>query len=369
MEGKILIVGTNMMNIFHHRLELIKALLSKGFETIVAAPEGGEVKALKETGCRFIHLPVDNRGTNVRNDLSLIRNLRKIYRKERPDIILTFYTKTNIYGCLVARAMKIPYVTNITGLGSSLIKGEGSLYKALAFLYKNAIKKARLLYFQNSSNRDFFLSRNLYRGKYRMLPGSGVSLERYFPLPYPDSDTTEFLFASRVLKDKGIEEYLEAAEIVKKKYPEVKFHVVGPCDPSCKSLIEEAENKGLIENHGKIYDLRKIFAETHCTVHPSYHEGMANVLLESAASARPIITSDAPGCRETVENGVTGFMVKKGDGKELADAMERFLRLNADERIKMGEKGREKMEREFDRRIVTDEYLDIIGHIMNEIKK
>lgn len=360
-----MIIGTNMMSIYHHRLELIKALLSRDYDVAVAAPRGGEVEALEKTGCRFIHLAVDNRGTSIKNDIVLIRHLRKLYRREKPDVVLTFYTKTNIYGGLVARAMGVPYVTNITGLGSSLYKGEGNLYKILAGLYKNAVKKARLVFFQNSSNRDFFLLRGLYSGQYRMLPGSGVSLERHTVLPYPETETPEFLFASRVLKDKGIGEYIEAAEIIRKKYPEVKFHVVGPCDPTCEAIIKEAEEKGLIENHGKIYDLNEAFAWTHCTVHPSYHEGMANVLLESGASGRPIITTDVPGCRETVEDGETGFMVKIGSGKDLATAMEKFIALSNDRRREMGLRGREKMEKEFDREKVTKEYLDIISLIIN----
>ena len=365
MRKTILIVGTNMMNIYHHRLELIQSLLNKHYKVIVAAPKGGEEKELIKIGCQFIDTPVDNRGKSFKNDISLIGSLIKICRQEKPNVILTFYTKTNIYGGLVARFLKIPYVENITGLGSAF-SNKGSLARIMEFLYKNAVRDSYLVFFQNESNRQFFLTHKLYKGKYAMLPGSGVSLERYYELPYPKNNSTEFLFISRIMKEKGIEEYVKSAEILKEKYPEVVFHVVGPCESPYDKLMEEKNKAGIIKYHGKLYDVHDLLSKTHCTVLPSYYpEGMANVLLESAASGRPIITTSLPGCGEAVEHNTTGYIVREKSVESLTEAMERFLLLDINDKEKMGKAGRKKMEKEFDRRVVTHKYISTIEEILS----
>lgn len=362
-----MIVGTNMMNIYHHRLELIKALLQNGFQIVVAAPRGGEVKNLEQTGCCFTHIDVDNRGTNIKNDLKLICQLKRICKKEKPDVILTFYTKTNIYGGIVARALKIPYIENITGLGSSLAKGNGILYRVMATLYKYSVGKSHIVFFQNKSNLKFFHDRKLYSGRYALLPGSGVSLQRYQLIEYPVTKTTDFLFISRILREKGIEEYISAAKRLHKKYNDIVFHVAGPCDPSCQDIIKRAEEEGVIKYHGKVYDLPELYSRIHCTVLPSYYpEGMANVLLESSASGRPVITTGLPGCGEAVDDGVTGFIVREKDSEDLASKMECFLQLDRNAREKMGKAARNKMEREFNREIVTNEYLKAISEILKK---
>ena len=361
---RVLIIGTNMMAIYNHRLELIKALL-KHYIVTVAAPTGGEEQELIKLGCHFIDNPVDNRGTNLKTDLQLMKKLADIYKETKADIILTFYTKTNIYGGLVARFLNKPYIENICGLGSSLGK-DNLLSKIMGQLYKGALKKADLVFFQNESNRKFFVNKKLYNGKYEMLPGSGVSLERYQLLPYPPAEKTEFLFASRLLKEKGFEDYVDAAYEIKKKYPETVFHVVGPCDPECEEKLDKAIEDGIVVNHGKLFHLHDILKKIHCTVHPSYYpEGMSNILLESAASGRPIITTPLPGCIETVNDNITGFIVKEKDAHALARMLEKFILLDYDQKKKMGEAGREKMEREFDRNIVTDKYLLAIEEIIN----
>lgn len=361
---KILIIGTNMMALYNHRLELIVNLLQQGYDVVVAAPKGGEEKALMDTGCRFIHIPVDTRGTNPTNDYKLIRGIRKICKIEKPDLLLTFYTKTNIYGGIVAGQLKIPYIENICGLGSSLVK-DNILGNLLKFLYRKALKNVDFVFFQNNDNIRFITSHKIYNGDYKLLPGSGVSLERFNMLPYPSEDHCEFLFCSRIIKPKGIEDYIEAAKIVKQKYPESVFHVVGPCDPMYTKIIKDADTSGVIKYHGKLMDLHPILEKTHCCVLPSYYpEGMANVLLEGAASGRPVITTARPGCGETVEDGVTGFVVNERDPQDLALTIEKFINLPYEEKIRMGLKGREKMEREFNREIVIGNYLSKIREIV-----
>lgn len=361
----ILIIGTNMMNVYHHRLELIQALLKNNYEVVVAAPKGGEEKELEKIGCRFIDMPVDNRGTNIKRDLGLIKDLSRIYKEVNPDVVLTFYTKTNIYGGIVAGFKNIPYVENICGLGTSLAR-DNALSKIMRILYRQALRKARFVFFQNKSNQRFMEEKNIYHGAHDLLPGSGVSLKRYPVMPYPESNEVEFLFCSRILAEKGIDEYLQAASLIKKKYPNTKFHVVGPCEPEYKEKIGTLARDGEIEYHGKIQDLHPLMKRIHCSVLPSYYpEGMANILLESAASGRPIITTCLPGCGETVEDEVSGYVVKEKDYKDLADAMEKFILLSPSEKEKMGREGRKKMEREFDRDIVTHKYIRLIEDIVS----
>ena len=360
----ILIIGTHMMSIYNHRLELIKKLLSLGYEVCIAAPEGEEADELVKLGCKIILMKVDTRGTNIQKDLRLIKDLHKIFKETHPDIILTFYTKTNIYGGILAKKMKIPYIENICGLGTSLVK-DNYMGKFMKFLYKRALKKASFVFFQNKDNIKFITGQNIYNGPYTLLPGSGVSLSRYESLAYPKSSNIEFLFCSRILKEKGIEEYLSAARLIKKKYPDTVFHIAGPCDNSYTEIIQKNEDEGIIKYHGKLMDLHPLLAKTHCTVLPSYYpEGMANILLESAASCRPVITTGLPGCGETLDDNESGYIVKEKDVESLADAIEKFILLSSQEKEAMGLKGRKKMEREFDRDIVIDNYVSQIEKII-----
>lgn len=362
-----MIVGTNMMNIYNHRLELIKRLLGLNHQVCIVAPRGGEEKSLEKLGVRFIDTPVDNRGTNPINDLRLMMSLIRVFKREEPDVILTFYTKTNIYGGLAARLTHIPYIENITGLGSAVSKG-GIIGKIMLVLYSNAVRKARIVFFQNRQNRQFFHDHNVPLIDEKLLPGSGVSLERFSIQPYPASDNLDFVFISRVLKEKGIYEYVEAAKSIKQRYPGTTLHVIGPYDEEYAEYLHQAEKDGIITVHGKVFNVPDFIRNSHCTVFPSYYaEGMANVLLESAASGRPLITTDMPGCGETVDDGVTGFVVKPQNSNDLKEKIERFIALSHEEKRNMGIAGRKKMEREFDRKIVTEAYISEINKILKGI--
>lgn len=362
---KILIIGTNMMNIYNHRLEMIKRFLSLGMQVVIVAPAGGEEKKLIDLGVNFIDTPVDNRGSNPISDLSLLRRLIKILKQENPDVVLTFYTKTNIYGGLACRITKTPYIENITGLGSAIANG-GVMQKVMLFLYRNAVKGTSKLFFQNTQNQEFFKAHDIQPDG-ELLPGSGVSLTRFQPIHYPSDNTIEFVFISRIIREKGIYEYLDAAREIRKRHHNTVFHVIGPCDNESKSDIDQAHQDGTIVYHGKLFDIRPILTKSHCTVFPSYYaEGMANVLLESAASARPIITTNLPGCGETVDDGVTGFLVKEKDSENLIEVLTKFINLTNDEKREMGLRGRKKMEHEFDRDIVTDAYVKAITKILSK---
>ena len=202
----------------------------------------------------------------------------------------------------------------------------------------------------------------MYDGQQKLIPGSGVNLKRWRTMDYPDdSGGVEFLFIARVIKEKGIEEYLAAAKQIKTEYPDTVFHVLGPCDGEYEDMLTEYEKNGFIQYHGMVLDTREFLERAHCTIHPSYYpEGISNVLLESAACGRPVITTDRSGCRETVEDGVTGFVFHQKDRAALVDCVRKFMEMGNEERKKMGLAGREKMVREFDREIVVGAYMKVI---------
>lgn len=360
----ILIIGTDMMALYNHRLELIRRLKKEGFAIVIAAPKGGEEKKLEAEGVGFIDTHLDTRGKNILNDLRLLHNLVGIIKRVKPAVVLTFYTKTNIYGGIAARLTHTPYIENITGLGSAMMDG-GIMHHIMTFLYKIAISNASNVFFQNKHNVQFFKDAKMPVKRMRLLPGSGVSLTRFLPLEYPAEGNMEFCYISRILKEKGFREYIEAAEIVKKKYPDAVFHLIGPSSPEFLPYIKEAEAKGIIIYHGKTFDVMPFIKRSLCTIFPSYYaEGMANVILESAACARPVVTTSLPGCGEGVDDGVSGYIVKEKDSQDLADKIEQFIELPYEAKRNMGENGRLKMEREFDREIVVNAYIEEIKRIV-----
>lgn len=361
----IMIVGTNMMSIYNHRLELIKQLLGLKHKVIVVTPFSGEEEKLIQLGVECKDIKLETRGRNPIHDLVLLKNLIVTYRKIKPDIILTFYTKTNIYGGIAARICGIPYIENITGVGSAVSNG-GIMAKVMMFLYSQAVKTSHIVFFQNTQNQELFHKKKIRMRKEKLLPGSGVSLDRYSLKPYPESDNLQFLFISRVLKEKGIYEFVEAARIIKKDNPNYTFHVIGPYDKEYEEYLLNAEKEGIVKVHGKVFNVGDFIKDSHCTIFPSYYaEGMANVLLESAASGRPIITTNLPGCGETVDDGVTGYVVSPKDTKDVVDKIRKFIALTPQQKKAMGEAGRRKMESQFDRRIVVDAYVEEINEILN----
>ena len=274
--------------------------------------------------------------------------------------MLTYTIKPNIYGGIACRLFKAPYIANITGLGTA-VENKGMLQKIAIILYRIAFKDIKCVFFQNEENRRFFIDNNIAVGKDRLIPGSGVNLEHFNVLNYPPDDIVEFAFISRIMKEKGIEQYLEAAEYIKNKYPNTRFHVCGFCEEDYQDRLEEMQSKGIIIYHGMLCDVREILKITHCTIHPTYYpEGMSNVLLESAACGRAIITTNRSGCREIVDDGVSGYLVKQKDSIDLIEKIEQFLALSLEDKKRMGLAGRKKVEKEFDRKIVVDAYMEEI---------
>lgn len=358
--SKILLLANHDIVIYNFRLELIEKLISDGHTVVVSSPYGERIDELVGLGCVFCETKVDRHGINPLKELKLISQYKKLIKQENPDYVFTYTIKPNIYGSIACRKLKVPCVVNITGLGNAVEK-KGFMQKMCVFLYKYALKKVKKVFFQNVENMQFFTDNKIAIGKHELLPGSGVNLQRFTAKPYPTSQDIHFAFIARIMKEKGIEEYLEMAKIIKQKYPNVVFHVCGFCEQNYEQELAKLNEEGIVNYHGMIKDVCCFLDEIHCVILPSYHEGMSNTLLESAASARPIIASDCAGCRETVDNGVSGYLVNVKDVDDLVASVEKFISLTNEERIKMGLAGRVKVEKEFDRRIVVEKYVEMIN--------
>ena len=359
---KILMIGNSELVIFKFRRELVERLVSEGYEVYTAYPvtEFGNGEIAEKFGCHFVELEISSHGTNPFADLALIRRLKKLMRNIRPDVVLSYTIKPNLYGAVAAAKYRIPIIANVTGLGTA-VEQAGFLQKVTVALYRYAFPKTQHVFFQNTENEQFFASRHIADGKREIIPGSGVNLERFNPLEYPKGEIN-FLFMARIIKEKGIDQYLDAAKAIRAKYPETRFHVIGLCDDEhYKQVLADCEAKDIIKYHGLQNDVRPFHQNSACTVHPTYYpEGLSNVLLESCASARPIITTDRSGCREVVEDGLNGFVCRQQDSADLTAKIEQFLALPWEARRDMGLAGRAKVEREFDRNIVINKYIEQI---------
>ncbi len=356
----VLILANADSGLYRFRQELLRELIARGHTVTASLPDGPYVGRIESLGCRVVDTPLDRRGTNPVRELGLLFRYRKIVRDARPDAVLTYTVKPNIYGGLACRFMRVPYLANVTGLGASIEKG-GLLRKITLFLYRAALKKASCVFFQNSENLDVLRrAKVIGRQKTRLIPGSGVNTDDYALLDYPSGDAVRFLFLGRVMAEKGIGEFLDAAESFHSETegPTAEFHIVGGCEERWERRLMELQARGVIVWHGQTEDVRVFHAASHCTIHPSYWEGMSNVVLESASCGRPVITTDIPGCREIVNDGVTGFLVEKQNSAALIGAVRRFLALDGAVKRRMGLAGREKVCREFDRRLVTGAYVE-----------
>lgn len=360
---KIMILANNDAGLYKFRRELLEELV-KEHQVAVCLPNGEFVRNIEEMGCEFIDCTVlERRGMNPVKELKLLRFYRKLLKEKKPDIVFTYTIKPNVYGGMACAAQNIPYAANITGLGTA-VENAGIIQKITLTLYKLGLRKAQKVFFQNGENKEFMLAKKVVRGAYDQLPGSGVNLKQYVPLDYPKEDTVDFVFIARVMKEKGIDNYLEAAKVIRKKYPETRFHICGFCEDDYSEQLKELEEQGVILYHGMVKDMTKIYERISCTVHPTYYpEGLSNVLLESCASARPIITTDRAGCREVIEDGVNGYICRQNDSEDLIRQIEKFLALSADKRKAMGLAGRAKVEREFDRQIVVEKYVQEVGKV------
>lgn len=357
---KILFLVNHDVVIYNFRRELVERLISENFQVVISSPYGERIDELIEMGCIYDEVSIERHSTNPIDDMKLFLYYKKLMKKYEPDVVLTYTIKPNIYGALAAKIAKIPCIANITGLGTALEK-KGIMQKITLVLYRIAFSKINKVFFQNTENLEFFKNHGIAETKSSLLPGSGVNLEHFQVSKYPSDSVVKFIFISRIMKEKGIDQFLEMARIIKEKYPNTEFHVLGFCEQSYEELLKKMEKEKIIKYHGMQSDVRRFYKMSHCTVHPSYYpEGMSNVLLETAASGRPIITTDRSGCREVVEENYNGYIVKQQDSEDLVKKVEKFLGLEYEEKERMGLLGREKVEKEFDRNIIVKKYFEEI---------
>lgn len=371
----IALLTNNEDDVYCFRLELLESIQGAGYRLLISCPDGPKLSQPELQKLDFIYddPPIDRRGTDLRSDAKLFLHYYKLFRRHRPDVVLAYTAKPNVYGSLAARTLKIPVINNVTGFGS-VLKKSGMIRKFIMQMFKIAYSGSSCIMFQNSTNMEMAKQLGMARGEYHLIPGSGVNPARFPLLHYPEGgdgkegDTVVFNYIGRVMYDKGVDDYFAAARRIREKYPKTEFDVLGfiePTEIAYEDKLKDLEKEGLVYYRGNQTDVKPWIERSHALIHPSvYGEGMSNVLLENASSGRPLITTDNPGCRETVDDGSNGWIYSGGDVDELVRKIEAFLRMPNSERRQMGRKGREKVEREFNRQVVIDAYLEKIQDLV-----
>lgn len=358
---KTILIASNVTGgLYEFRQELLETL-TKDNKVIVLGSKTGHIDDLKNLGCEVIETPLERHGTNPLKELKLVSKYKAIIKEKKPDVVLTYTVKPNVYVGMACASLGIPYIANVTGVGPAI--DNGGLLKFITLnLYRYGLRKAKKVFFQNRADMELMEKEHVVKGPHELIPGSGVNLDRYSVLDYPKGDEIHFVFIARIVKEKGIEQYLDMVHAIKAKHPNTVFHICGNCTPAYEERIKKEVDDGMIIYHGRIPDVTVVHKISSCTILPSFYpEGMNNVLLESCSLGRPIITTDRPGCGEIVDDGVNGFVVKQRDSQDLIEKVEKFLSLSWEERKTMGLAGRAKVEREFSREIVVKKYMEEIG--------
>lgn len=364
MPGKVLILANSSSGLYDFRNELIREL-QKDRQVLVSVPvesaEKNKCSEIEALGCRIIPTAIDRRGINPITDFKLFLQYRRMLRREKPDLVITYTIKPNIYGGLACAMKKVPYCVNITGLGTTF-QNEGLLRKLVTKLYRMALKKSRVVFFENAANRQIFIDEKIAPAEKTVrLNGAGVNLERYSFKPYPNAGTVRFLFIGRVMQEKGVDELFAAMERLRAEGADCALDILGGYEEDYAEIIRRYEEKGWLRYHGYQADVRPFIENAHCFVLPSYHEGMANTNLECASMGRPLITSNIPGCKEAVVDGKSGLLCEAKDTESLYAAMSRFLKLSEQDRKNMGLAGRRHMEAVFDKQMVVAETVRHLG--------
>lgn len=362
----ILLVSNRAWNLANFRRPIIESFLAEGYRVVCAGGRDGHEDALRDLGAEFVPLPVDAAGRSPLADARLLLALIALLRRDRPSALLTFTIKPNIYGLLAARACAIPAIPTISGLGSSFLGG-GLTGAIAARLYRVALAHAKSVVFQNADDRDLFAGRGLVdREACRLVPGSGIDLGHFRPAPIETAGQVRFLLIGRLLRDKGLEEYVAAARLLRSQGARARFALLGPDggnNPTAVPMtdVERWDADGTIDYLGASDDVRPHIAAAHCVVLPSYREGLPRSLLEGAAMARPLIATDVPGCRDVVDNGVNGLLCAPRSAADLARAMGEMLGLDDAARGAMGRAGRRMAEKLYDQRLVAAAYLEEVA--------
>lgn len=359
---KIAIVLNTSWNIYNFRMNFIRALLAEGHEVHTIAPTDEFTKYLTEAGCIHHKLRMDSRGANPIKDSALILELFLIYRAVKPDIILHYTIKPNVYGTIAAALLRIPVVNNVCGLGTVFLKD--NLVSTIAvLLYKISFRFAAKVFFQNPDDLDLFLKKRLVApGQADLLPGSGIDLQKFTPTAFKRNPKFTFLLISRLITDKGILEYIEAVRKLKHEGLDARFQILGAMDPQHKrgikmEVVDEWIRTGTVEYMGTTTDVRQFIHQADCIVLPSYREGTPRTLLEAASSSKPIIATDVPGCNHVVTDNYNGLLCKLRDAEDLAEKMKLMATLNDEKLMLFGKNGRAKVEAEYDESFVIRKYL------------
>jgi glycosyltransferase involved in cell wall biosynthesis len=366
----ILMTVNAAWNIWNFRRPLVEALSKDGHRITVLAPPDDAVPELERLGCRVRPLEMSVKGLNPLEDLKLQRRFYRQFRDERPDAVLSYTIKNNIFGARAAKPADVPFIPNVTGLGTAFLSGK-LLQTVTEQLYRRSFAALQVVFFQNEDDRDLFLDRRLVKEQQaQLLPGSGIDLERFSSVAMPaPEEPPAFLMIARLLRDKGVVEFVDAARRVKARHPQARFQLLGAVGSENRSAIGRETldawvAEGVVEYLGTTNDVRPAIAAANCVVLPSYREGAPRTLIEAAAMARPLIATDVPGCRAVVDRDVSGYLCDVKSAKSLADAMERFLALSPGAQRAMGAAGRAKMEREFDQRLVFDAYREALDLVI-----
>lgn len=364
---KVLILSNSDEGIYRFRKELLIELL-KDNEVFVSVLNGRYVKLIEELGCKYVPIEFNRKGTNPIKDLKLYSDYKRILNEIKPDVVLTYTIKPNVYGGLACQSKNIPYISTITGLGSAIENG-GLLQKISLTLYKIGLRKVNKVFFQNDENMHFMLNKKVVnKERVKLVSGSGVNLEEYTYLDYPDDKTIDFVYVGRIMREKGFDQYVDAAKHITSEYSNVKFHVCGMYEDEYKDLVEALQKKNVLTYHGNVMDMKnEIYKNIQCTIHPSYYaEGLSNVLLETCACGRSIITTDKAGCKEVVQNGYNGFVARQKDSLDLINKIKKFINLTYEQRKQMGLNARSYVEKNFDRKVVIGSYLEEINKCHNQ---
>ena len=366
---KVVMTVNAAWNIVNFRRPVLNGLIADGHQVTVLAPPDESVPQLARLGATFLPLEMNVKGLNPLDDLKLLGNFKRHFRAERPDVVLSYTIKNNVFGAMAANACGIPFIPNVSGLGTAFLSN-GMLRLIAENLYRRAFGKLPIIFFQNGDDRALFVQRRLVRSEQaRLLPGSGIDLSRFAPSDLPaETEATTFLMIARLLRDKGVLEFVEAARLIKACAPNTRFQLLGAAGSENRTAIDLAtveawEREGLVEYLGTTSDVRPFIRAAHSVVLPSYREGAPRTLIEAAAMARPLIATDVPGCRSVLDDEVSGYLCAPRRGDSLAAAMKRFLDLPNQARIAMGQAGRLKMEREFDQAIVLAAYKEAIEEV------
>lgn len=372
---RIMIICNNALGLYVFREKLISTLIDKGNEVCAILPRSDdniEKTArynLEGIGCKTLFVTMKSREINIIDELKLLKSFKDIIKKEKPDLVITYTIKPNVYGGIMCRLLKVPYVSNITGLGT-LFQNDGILKKIATILYKVSLKKAKVVFFENEENRQIFLTLGIIKEEQtHLLNGAGVDLQRFSYQPYPEEydDETRFLFIGRVMHEKGVNELFAAMKSLHDDGIPCTLDIIGKYEEDYAGTIDCCAAQGWLFYHGYQSDVRPYIANCHCLVLPSWHEGMANTILECAASGRPVITSNISGCREGVIDRQTGLLHEVRNSLDLYRKMKRLCFTSFKERESMGIRGREFMKEVFDKEKVVEETIKTIMEKYNEV--